>query len=169
MEISKERIRSLENQLEKSESERSLKIEKEIDREIKQNEQSEQSEQSENTENTENTESTESTENTENTENTEHPEITEGSERNESNIPFEQTDQSSITERNDPQSTEPQPASPSPSALGPPQPDHPPESEPDEESAQQIDELNKRINELTSQLEEAKQINLFCFLFVSHV
>ena len=166
MEISQERIRSLENQLEKSESERDLRVEKEIDREIKQNEQSEQSESTGSSENTENTESCKSPKNTENTE---HPEITEGPERNESNVPFEQTDQPSITERNDPQSTEPQPASPSPSALGPPQPDHPPESEPDEESAQQIDELNKRINELTSQLEEAKQINLFCFLFVSHV
>ena len=33
---------------------------------------------------------------------------------------------------------------------------------------QQIDELNKKICELTAQLEEAKQINLFCFSFVSN-
>lgn len=144
MEISKERIRSLENQLEKSESERDLKVEKEIDREIKQNEQNEQNESTGSTESTESAES------------------------NESNAPFEQADQSSNTEPNAPQSTEPQPSSPSPSTLGPPQPDHPPESEPDEESTQQIDELNKKISELTSQLEEAKQVNLFCFSFASN-
>lgn len=144
MEISKERIRSLENQLEKSESERDLKVEKEIDREIKQNEQNEQNESTGSTESTESAES------------------------NESNAPFEQADQSSNTEPNAPQSTEPQPSSPSPSTLGPPQPDHPPESEPDEESTQQLDELNKKISELTSQLEEAKQVNLFCFSFASN-
>ena len=145
MEISKERIRSLENQLEKSESERDLKVEKEIDREIKQNEQNEQNESTGSTESTESAES------------------------NESNAPFEQADQSSNTEPNAPQSTEPQPSSPSPSTLGPPQPDHPPESEPDEESTQQLDELNKKISELTSQLEEAKQVNLFCFSFASNL
>ena len=153
MEISKERIRSLENQLEKSESERDLKVEKEIDREIKQNEQNEQNESTGSSESTGSGESTGSSESVES---------------NESNAPLEQTDQSSNTEHNAPQSAEPQPSSPSPSTLGPPQPDHPPESEPDEESAQQIDELNRKISELTSQLEEAKQINLFCFSFASY-
>ena len=144
MEISKERIRSLENQLEKSESERDLRVEKEIDREIKQSEQNEQNEQNEGTGSSESVES------------------------NENNTPLEQTDQPSNTEPTAPPSSEPQPSLPSPSTLGPPQPEHPPESEPDEESTQQIDELNKKISELTAQLEEAKQINLFCFSFASN-
>lgn len=144
MEISKERIKSLENQLEKSANDKETRVEREIDREIKQNEQNEQKD------------------NKDNEEQTNHPSNTEIKEPLESPQYIEpQSSSSSSSSPLSPSLQPSAPSAPSPSTLGPPQPDFPPESEIDEDSIHQIEELNKRISELTSQLEEAKQINLF--------